>query len=67
MEKFKAKADITVNGKKFPAGEVITENMSEPDLAFLLREGYIEKVPEKKPAKEASAEKKESTRKKGGA
>ena len=43
--RYQAKIDITVNGTKFLAGEEIRESISPGDADFLLREGYVEKIP----------------------
>lgn len=43
--RYRANIDITVNGRKFSAGEEIGESISPGDLKFLLREKYIEEVP----------------------
>lgn len=37
----KANIKLTVNGKVFKPGEIITEKVSKPDREFLLREKYI--------------------------
>lgn len=45
MGKFRANIDVTVNGKKFLAGEKIKEELSSQDAEFLLRENYIKEIP----------------------
>lgn len=39
----KAKIKLTVNGRQFQPGDIVTEKLNATDEAFLLREGYIEK------------------------
>jgi len=39
----KAKIKLTVNGREFRPGDIISEKLNAADEAFLLREGYIEK------------------------
>ncbi len=48
---YRANIDITVNGKKFWAGEAIRESLSSGDADFLLREKYIEEISNPKTAK----------------
>jgi len=67
MGKYMANIDVTVNGKKFMAGEEITEGIAPRDREFLLREDYIGEIPappgkagrREKPVKEEGAGKPE--------
>ncbi len=60
VEKYRANIDVTVNGRKFLAGEEITEGMAPGDREFLLREDYIERIadPTQKAEKPGQAAKK---------
>lgn len=55
MNKYVAKAKVSVNGKSFDAGDEITESMRESDMRFLLQGGYIADVKDAKKETKASA------------
>lgn len=48
---YKAVIKLTVGKKTYHPGETINSKLKQMDEAFLLREGYIEKVEDAPPAK----------------
>lgn len=49
--------ELTVNGKKYKAGEKIGEKMNAADVKFLLRESYIREVKDNKDTAKSSEKK----------